>query len=107
MFVTSPYLEQDLPNVVSKLQADRKEKIITVRKLKGMIAQRNEESLHIQVKCLYYIISTLKCINCSPTPMAYICIEQVPTDDLSTSSKSQQSTSQLATTTMSQDVSQY
>ena len=39
--------------------------------------------------------------------MAYISIEQVPTDDLSTSSKSQQSTSQLATTTMSQDVSQH
>ena len=107
MFVTSPYLEQDLPNTVSKLQADRKEKIITVKKFKGIVAQRNEESLHIQVKCLYYIISTLKCINCSPTPMAYISIEQVPTDDLSTSSKSQQSTSQLATTTMSQDVSQH
>ena len=108
MFVTSPYLEQDLPNTVSKLQADRKEKIIAVKKFKGMIAQRNEESLHIQVKCLYYIISTLKCINCSPTLMPYISIEQVPTDDISTSSsKSQQSTSQLATTGMSQDVSQY
>ena len=49
MFVTSPYLEQDLPNTVSKLQADRKEKIIAVKKFKGMIAQMNEESLHIQV----------------------------------------------------------
>ena len=107
MFVTSPYLDQDLPNTMSKLQADRKEKIIAVKKFKGMITQMNEASLHIQVKCLYYIISTLKCINCSPTPMAYISIEQVPTDDLSTSSKSQQSTSQLATTTMSQDVSQH
>ena len=92
---------------MSKLQADMKEKDIAIIKLKGMIAQMNEESLHIQVKCLHYIISTLKSINCSPTPMAYISIEQVPTDDLSTSSKSQQSTSQLATTTMSQDVSQH
>ena len=33
-------------------------------------------------------------------------IEKVPTDAPSTSSKSQQSTSQLATITMSQDVSQ-
>ena len=40
--------------------------------------------------------------------MPIIFIEQVPTDALSTSSKSQQkSTSQLATTTMSQDVSQH
>ena len=41
------------------------------------------------------------------TPLPYISIEQVPTDAPSTSSKSQQSTLQFATTEMSQDVSQH
>ena len=49
----------------------------------------------------------MKCINYLSAPMPIIFIEQVPTDVLSTSSKSQQSASWLATTTMSQDVSQH